>query len=61
MDKRAPVGGFQIKQRIKEFQKQHLLAASEALYAVLADMKAQGEVLFSKNSSNYCFGIFTRT
>lgn len=43
-DVKCPVGGLQIKQRIMEFQKQHLLAASEALYAVLADMKAQGEV-----------------
>ena len=33
-----------IKKRIKEFQKKHLLAAHEALWGVLGEMKARGEV-----------------
>ena len=36
--------GLKIRQRIKDFQRQHLLAAGEALYAVLAELKARGEV-----------------
>ena len=39
-----PSGGLGIKQRIKDFQRQHLLAAGEALYAVLAELKSKGEV-----------------
>jgi len=34
----APASGLGIKQRIKDFQRQHLLAAGEALYAVLAEL-----------------------
>lgn len=33
-----------VKKRIKEFQKRHLLAAHEALWGVLGEMKAKGEV-----------------
>ncbi len=33
-----------VKKRIKEFQRKHLLAAHEALWAVLSEMKANGEV-----------------
>lgn len=39
--------GLRIKQRIKDFQRQHLLAAGEALYAVLAELKSRGEVKIS--------------
>ena len=35
---------LKIKKRIKEFQKKHLLAAHEALWGVLGEMKAKGEV-----------------
>ena len=35
---------LKIKRRIKEFQKKHLLAAHEALWGVLGEMKAKGEV-----------------
>jgi hypothetical protein len=44
MTENYPTGGLGIKQRIKEFQRQHLLAAGEALYAVLAELKVKGEV-----------------
>lgn len=35
---------LKIKKRIKEFQKKHLLAAHEALWGVLGEMKSKGEV-----------------
>lgn len=35
---------LKIKRRIKEFQKKHLLAAHEALWGVLGEMKSKGEV-----------------
>ena len=35
---------LKIKRRIKEFQKKHLLAAHEALWGVLGEMKERGEV-----------------
>ena len=35
---------LEIRKRIKEFQKKHLLAAHDALWGVLGDMKARGEV-----------------
>ena len=41
---RIMTSGLGIKQRIKDFQRQHLLAAGEALYAVLAELKSRGEV-----------------
>ena len=37
---------LEIRKRIKEFQKKHLLAAHDALWGVLGDMKARGEVRF---------------
>lgn len=37
---------LKIKRRIKEFQKKHLLAAHEALWGVLGEMKSKGEVTF---------------
>ena len=39
---------LKIKKRIKEFQKKHLLAAHEALWGVLGEMKAKGEVCQKK-------------
>ena len=44
MSEHYPTGGLGIKQRIRDFQRQHLLAAGEALYAVLAELKIKGEV-----------------
>ena len=35
---------LKIKRRIKDFQKKHLLAAHEALWGVLGEMKERGEV-----------------
>ena len=35
---------LKIKRRIKDFQKKHLLAAHEALWGVLGEMKDRGEV-----------------
>ena len=54
-------GGLGIKQRIKDFQRQHLLAAGEALYAVLADLKSKGEVtnLQTLFQSSFTIAILT--
>ena len=41
---------LKIKRRIKEFQKKHLLAAHEALWGVLGEMKERGEVCNFINS-----------
>ena len=43
---------LKIKRRIKDFQKKHLLAAHEALWGVLGEMKERGEV--SNLKLKYC-------
>ena len=43
---------LKIKRRIKDFQKKHLLAAHEALWGVLGEMKERGEV--SNSKLKYC-------
>ena len=43
---------LKIKRRIKDFQKKHLLAAHEALWGVLGEMKERGEV--SNSKLRYC-------
>ena len=44
---------LKIKRRIKDFQKKHLLAAHEALWGVLGEMKEKGEVCKRFFSNRY--------
>ena len=46
---------LEIRKRIKEFQRKHLLAAHDALWGVLGDMKARGEVRYYTLGQNTIF------
>ena len=48
---------LKIKKRIKEFQKKHLLAAHEALWGVLGEMKAKGEVSLNRSKLHFPFAM----